>query len=103
MTAELRSKPGGQDLDITIGDIASTRIDGSFRVVYLVFNTIGNLTSQDAQVACFENAAAHLEPGGCFLIENGVPDLRLIPPGQNAVPFAIGPRKFAFDLYDCAT
>ncbi|MDN3238673.1 class I SAM-dependent DNA methyltransferase [Glycomyces tritici] len=103
MTAELRAKPGGQDLDITIGDIASTRIDGDFRVVYLVFNTIGNLTSQDAQVACFENAAAHLEPGGCFVIENGVPDLRLIPPGQNAVPFAIGPRKFAFDLYDCAT
>ncbi|GAA2133803.1 class I SAM-dependent DNA methyltransferase [Glycomyces algeriensis] len=103
MTAELRAKPGGQDLDITIGDIASTRIDGDFRVVYLVFNTIGNLTSQDAQVACFANAAAHLEPGGYFVIETGVPKLRALPPGQNAVPFAVGPRNFAFDLYDCAT
>jgi SAM-dependent methyltransferase len=103
MTAQLRAKPGGQDIDITIGDIASTRAEGAFRVVYLVFNTIGNLTSQDAQVACFENAAAHLEPGGCFVIETGVPSLRGLPHGQEAVPYAIGPRRFAFDRYDCAT
>jgi len=103
MTAQLRAKPGGHDIDITIGDIASTRAEGAFRVVYLVFNTIGNLTSQDAQVACFENAAAHLEPGGCFVIETGVPSLRGLPHGQEAVPYAIGPRRFAFDRYDCAT
>lgn len=103
MTAQLHAKPGGQDIDVTIGDIATTRIRGDFRVVYLVFNTIGNLTTQDAQVSCFENAAAHLEPGGCFVIETGLPNLRILPPGQQAVPFAIGPEMFAFDLYDCAT
>ena len=66
--------------------MASTRVEGAFRVVYLVFNTINNLTTQDAQVACFANAAAHLEPGGTFVIEVGVPDLRRLPPGQTLVP-----------------
>jgi SAM-dependent methyltransferase len=103
MTAQLRAKPGGEDLEITIGDIASTRVEGAFNVVYLVFNTISNLTTQDAQVACFANAAAHLAPGGSFVIESGVPDLRLLPPGQRAVPFETGTDHFAYDLYDCAT
>ena len=69
--------------------IATTRVDGTFALAYLVFNTIENLTTQDAQVACFRNAAAHLEPGGCFVIEVGVPDLRMLPPGQSAVPFQV--------------
>lgn len=103
MTAQLRAKPGGRDIEVAVGDIASTRVEGAFRVVYLVFNTILNLTSQEAQVACFENAAAHLEPGGSFVVETGVPDLRLLPPGQRAVPFRTEPGKIAFDLYDCAT
>jgi hypothetical protein len=82
MVEQLRAKPGGADIDVTIGDIATTRTGTTCSLVYLVFNTIMNLTTQDAQVQCFENAAAHLVPGGCFVIEVGVPDLRRLPPGQ---------------------
>ena len=103
MVARLRAKPGGDAVSVTIGDFATTRVDGPFSLVYLVFNTINNLTTQDAQVGCFRNAAAHLEPGGCFVIEVGVPELRLLPPGQNAVPFHISPEQWAFDIYDTAT
>jgi SAM-dependent methyltransferase len=71
MVARLRTKPGAEAIGVTIGDFATARVEGAFSLVYLVFNTIGNLTTQDAQVACFENAAAHLEPGGCFVIELG--------------------------------
>ena len=73
------------------------------RVAYLVFNTIMNLTTQAVQVACFRNVAAHLEPGGRFVIEVAVPDLRRLPPGQNAVPFEVGQARWAFDVYDTAT
>ena len=72
-------------------------------MAYLVFNTINNLTTQDEQVACFVNAAEHLEAGGSFVIEVGVPALRLLPPGQRAVPFDVGEKHWAYDLYDCAT
>jgi SAM-dependent methyltransferase len=71
MVARLRAKPGSEGISTTIGDFATTHVDGRFTLVYLVFNTIGNLTTQDEQVACFENAAAHLDPGGCFVIELG--------------------------------
>ena len=77
MVSRLRAKPGGDAIGVTIGDFATVRLDGEFSVAYLVFNTIMNLTTQDAQVACFRNAAAHLAPGGCFVIEVGVPDLRV--------------------------
>jgi SAM-dependent methyltransferase len=100
MVAQLRAKPGGDAIPVTIGDIATTRVDGTFRVVYLVFNTINNLTTQDAQVACFENAAAHLEPGGCFVVEVGVPDLRRLPPGERYVTFAVGDDYVGVDEYD---
>jgi SAM-dependent methyltransferase len=103
MVARLRAKPGGADIPVTIGDFATTRVDGSFSVVYLVFNTIMNLTTQQAQVDCFANAAAHLAPGGCFVVEVMVPDLRRLPPGQDAVPFQTGPDRWAFDRYDVAT
>ncbi|WP_328773096.1 class I SAM-dependent DNA methyltransferase [Streptomyces sp. NBC_00286] len=103
MVARLRAKPGGDNVEVTIGDFATTRVEGTFAVAYLVFNTINNLTTQDAQVACFENAAAHLRPGGCFVIEVGVPELRRLPPGQNAVPFHISQTQWAFDIYDVAT
>jgi SAM-dependent methyltransferase len=103
MVARLRAKPGGDAIGVTIGDFAATRVDGRFSVAYLVFNTIMNLTTQAAQVACFRNAAAHLGPGGCFVIEVSVPDLRRLPPGQNAVPFHVSPTRWAFDLYDTAT
>ena len=103
MVARLRAKPGADAIGVTIGDFATTRADGTFRVAYLVFNTIMNLTTQQAQVACFRNVAAHLEPGGCFVIEVAVPDLRRLPPGQDAVPFEVGPARWAFDVYDTAT
>ena len=103
MVAQLRAKPGGDAIPVTIGDMASTRVEGTFRVVYLVFNTIGNLTTQDAQVACFANAAAHLEPGGTFVIEVGVPG-----PAAAAARRDAGARsrsqthKVGFDEYDVA-
>jgi SAM-dependent methyltransferase len=103
MVARLRAKPGGDAIGVTIGDFATTRVDGTFRLAYLVFNTIMNLTTQEAQVACFRNVAAHLEPGGCFVIEVGVPELRMLPPGQNVVPFHVSPTYWAFDIYDVAT
>ena len=100
MVSRLRAKPGGDAIGVTIGDIATTRVAGTFSLVYLVYNTIMNLTTQDAQVECFRNAAAHLEPGGCFVIEVGVPDLRRL---QNAVPFRVDGERLGFDLYDTAT
>jgi len=103
MVARLRAKPGGESIGVTIGDFATARADGTFTLAYLVFNTIMNLTTQDAQVACFANVADQLEPGGCFVVETMVPDLRLLPPGQDAVPFATGPNRWAFDRYDVVT
>jgi SAM-dependent methyltransferase len=100
MVARLRAKPGADDIDVTIGDIATTRVPGSYQVVYLVFNTISNLTTQDAQVDCFCNAAAHLAPGGCFVIENGVPSLQWLPPGETVHPFSVTPSHLGFDEYD---
>ncbi len=82
MVERLRAKPGAHAVGVTIGDFATTSVEGSFRLVYLVFNTIMNLVTQDEQVACFRNAAAHLEPGGCFVIEVGVPALQRLPPGE---------------------
>ena len=89
MVARLRAKPGGEAIPVAIGDIATTTMDGTFSLAYLVFNTIMNLTSQEAQVACFRNAARHLEPGGCFVIECRVPELRRLPPGQNVLPWHV--------------
>ncbi|HTX82382.1 MAG TPA: methyltransferase domain-containing protein [Streptosporangiaceae bacterium] len=103
MVARLRAKPGGDAIGATIGDFATARVNGTFSLTYLVFNTIMNLTTQDAQVACFANAAAHMSPGGCFVIEVMVPDLRRLPPGQTAVPFETGPAHWGFDVYDVAT
>jgi SAM-dependent methyltransferase len=103
MVARLRAKPGGEAIGVTIGDFATTRVDGTFAVAYLVFNTIMNLTTQEAQVACFRNVAGQLAPGGCFVIEVHVPELRRLPPGQNVVPFHVSPTRWAFDVYDTAT
>ncbi|HZQ64790.1 MAG TPA: methyltransferase domain-containing protein [Gaiellaceae bacterium] len=102
MVARLRAKPGGAEIPVAIGDIATTRVDGVFSLAYLVFNTIGNLTTQDAQVACFENAAAHLGPGGCFVVETGVPQLQRLAPGERFRPFDVGPAHVGFDEYDLA-
>jgi SAM-dependent methyltransferase len=102
MVAQLRAKSGGTAIDATIGDFAHVRIDGRFRVVYLVFNTIMNLTQQDEQVACFQNAAAHLEPGGRFVVEVAVPDLRRMPPGERFLPFTVEPTRLGIDEIDIA-
>ena len=102
MAQQLKAKPGSEAIDVTIGDMTSTRVDGTFRVVYLVFNTIGNLLSQDEQVECFRNAAAHLEPGGCFVIEVLVPPLRRLPPGETSLVFALTPQRVGYDEIDVA-
>ena len=103
MVARLRAKPGSENIGATIGDFATTRVAETFALAYLVFNTIANLTTQDEQVECFRNAAAHLKPGGCFVVEVGVPDLRRLPPGETVRPFIVGPTRLGFDEYDVAT
>jgi SAM-dependent methyltransferase len=102
MVDRLRAKPGADAIGVTIGDFAATQVDGAFGLVYLVFNTIMNLTSQDDQVECFHNAAAHLEPGGCFVIEVMVPQLQRLPPGETVRPFAVTPTHLGFDEYGVA-
>jgi SAM-dependent methyltransferase len=103
MVSRLRAKPGGGDIGVTIGDFATTTVGGSFSLVYLVFNTIMNLTTQAAQVACFRNAAAHLEPGGCFVVEVGVPELRHLPPGETLRAFHVSETRWGLDEYEVAT
>jgi SAM-dependent methyltransferase len=102
MAARLRAKPGGEEIGVTIGDFATTTVDGTFAVAYLVFNTIMNLTTQAAQVACFGNVAAHLEPGGCFVIEVGVPELQRLPPGETLRAFHVSETRWGLDEYDVA-
>jgi SAM-dependent methyltransferase len=102
MVARLRAKPGGEEIGVTIGDFATTTIAGTFALAYLVFNTIMNLTTQAAQVACFRNAAAHLEPGGAFVIEVGVPGLRRLPPGETIHAFHFSETRWGLDEYDVA-
>lgn len=103
MVARLRAKPGAAGIEVTIGDFATTRVEGSFGLAYLVFNTITNLTSQDDQVACFANVARHLEPGGSFVIECYVPELRRLPPGETIHPFDVTATHLGFEEYDFAT
>jgi SAM-dependent methyltransferase len=102
MAARLREKSGGDQIGVTIGDFATTRVDGAFAVAYLVFNTIENLTTQAAQVACFRNVAAHLELGGCFVVEVEVPGLRVLPPGETARAFRVSDTRWGIDEYDVA-
>jgi SAM-dependent methyltransferase len=103
MVARLRAKPGAESVGVTIGDFATTRVDGAYRLAYLVFNTIMNLTTQDEQVACFRNVAAHLEPGGSFVVEVGMPELQRLPPGETVRAFAVGATRLGFDEYDIAS
>jgi SAM-dependent methyltransferase len=103
MVARLRAKQGGEDIDVTIGDFSTTTVEGPFAVAYLVFNTIMNLTTQSAQIACFRNVAACLERGGCFVIECGIPELQRLPPGESIRPFRISESRWGFDEYEVAT
>jgi len=102
MVAKLREKPGADRVGVTIGDFATTRVEGTFSLAYLVVNTIMNLTTQEEQVACFRNAAGHLERGGCFVIEVMVPRLRRLPPGERFQPFDVSPTHVGVDEYDVA-
>ena len=103
MVAEMRTKPGANEIGVTIGDFATTTVDGTFTLAYLVRNTIMNLTTQDEQVACFRNVAAHLKPGGSFVIEVMVPELQRLPPGETIHAFTVTPTHLGFDEYDVAT
>ncbi len=99
MLNELRDKPGSDAIDTIVGDMTSTVMRADASLVYLVDNTIGNLRTQALQVACFRNAAAHLRPGGRFVIEVGVPQLQQLPPGQTVRPFAWTDDHLGFDEY----
>ncbi|MEU3215806.1 class I SAM-dependent methyltransferase [Streptomyces sp. NPDC006971] len=102
MAAVLRRKVDEETLPVAVGDMATTTVPGEFSLVYLVYNTITNLLTQDEQVECFRNAARHLAPGGRFVIELEVPPLRFLPPGQVAVPFDVSERHLGFDTFDLA-
>ena len=102
MVAEMRTKPGADAIEVTIGDFAATRVEGSFGLAYLVRNTIMNLTTQDEQVQCFQNVASHLQPGGCFVIEVTVPQLQRLPPGETVHAFTVTPTHLGFDEFDVA-
>ncbi len=102
MVERLRAKPGAEQIEVTVGDFATTTVEGTFSLAYLVYNTIQNLTTQDEQVTCFRNAASHLEPGGCFVIEVGVPSLQRLPPGETVRPFRVEPTRLGFDEFDVA-
>jgi SAM-dependent methyltransferase len=103
MVARLRAKPGAERIDVTIGDIATTRAAGTFRLAYLLCNTIMNLTTQSDQVACFRNVASQLEPGGYFVINVMIPELQRLPPGETIHAFAVTPTHLGFEEYDVAT
>ncbi len=102
MVDQMTAKPGADRVPVTVGDMATTRVDGEFNLVYLVYNTITNLLSQDEQVDCFRNAAAHLAGGGHFVIEVMVPELRRLPPGETFVPFDVSDNHIGIDEYDIA-
>lgn len=103
MVERLRAKPGSEGIGVTVGDFARAKVGRRFSLVYLVYSTIENLTTQDAQVACFCNVADHLEPTGCFVVEVEVPQLQRLPPGETVRPFSITPTLLGFDELDVAT
>ena len=103
MVEQLRSQPGSSEIDVTIGDFATTKLTGTFTLAYLVRNTIMNLITQDAQVECFRNVAAHLEAGGCFVIEVMIPPWQRLAPGETVVPFDLSPAHLGFDEIDVTT
>ncbi|MFD3912931.1 class I SAM-dependent methyltransferase [Streptomyces sp. NPDC058603] len=100
MVERLRTKVDEATIPVIIGDMATAVAPGKFDLVYLVFNTISNLLTQDEQVQCFHNAARHLTPGGRFVIELWVPELRKLPPGQEATVWHCEPGYIGLDTYD---
>jgi SAM-dependent methyltransferase len=100
MIDQLRTKADEELIPVVLGDMTSARVDGSFSLVFLVFNGISNVLTQERQIAVFHNAARHLVPGGCFVIELWVPDLRTLPPGRTGSVFATGPGYLGADIFD---
>ena len=100
MAERLSAKPGSGDVPVTIGDMTTARVPGTFTLVYLVANTIMNVTTQDEQLAVFANAAAHLAPGGCFVVSVIVPQLRRVPPGDTARVFTLDPGHVGIETFD---
>lgn len=100
MVARLREKADEETLPVVVGDMAAVRAPGEYSLVYLVFNTIANLLTQDAQVECFRNAARHLVPGGRFVVELWVPELRALTPGRTATVWHDEPGYLGIDTYD---
>jgi SAM-dependent methyltransferase len=103
MVEQLRAKPGSEEIEVTIGDFSTTKVEGTFKLAYLVFNTITNLTSQRSQIQCFQNVADHLERGGCFVIETFIPELRVLPPGVSVRSQHLSDDQLDFDEYDVAS
>jgi SAM-dependent methyltransferase len=95
MAEQLRAKPGADKVPVTVGDMTTSRVPGTFKLVYLVANTIMNVTTQEEQMAVFANAAAHLEPGGRFVVEVGVPR-----PSKQPTVFALDPDRIGIETYD---
>jgi hypothetical protein len=100
MAGRLRAKPGAEAVPVTVGDMTTTRVPGAFTLVYLVANTIMNVTTQDDQLAVFASAAAHLEAGGCFAVEVIVPQLRRVPTGQAGWVFTLDPDHVGIETFD---
>ncbi len=96
MIDQLRTKATETQIPVVVGDMATARVPGAFTLAYLVYNTISNLLTQAEQVACFQNAALHLTPRGCFVIELWVPELRKLPPGQGGTVFSPNPGTSAW-------
>lgn len=103
MVGQLRRRAAAEELPVVIGDMATATVEGEFSLVYLVWNSLSNLRTQDQQVACFANAARHLHPGGQFVVELEVPGLRRLPPGQTALTFDVDDRHVGVDVLDVAT
>lgn len=100
MAEKLRGKPGAEAIPVTEGDMTTAKVPGTFSVVYLVANTIMNVTTQEEQLEVFANAASHLEPGGCFVVELIVPQLRRVPRGENAHVFTLEPNHVGIETFD---
>jgi SAM-dependent methyltransferase len=100
MVDRLRAKVDESTLPVVVGDMATAQAPGEFTLVYLVFNTISNLLTQAEQVECFRNAARHLTPGGRFVVELWVPELRALPPGRAATVGVVEPGYVLLDTYD---
>jgi SAM-dependent methyltransferase len=102
LVAHLRAKPGGEQIPVTIGDFSTTRLQTQFALVYLVFNGIMFLTTEDAQIACFESVYDNLTPGGCFVVEMNLPALRQLPPGSRFHVAVATPEHYCIDEYEVA-